>query len=100
MLRVCRFKPIMERVAESSSGTTPTTLTFYSGHRAVAAAAGASTIYVDSYSGEKLGMGSAGVRNFFRSAANWHRYLAMSGDSRPTGKSITGVANLLFLLTL
>ncbi len=28
---------------------------------------------------------------------SWHRYLALSGESRATGKGITGAANLAFL---
>ena len=29
---------------------------------------------------------------------NWHRYLAMSGESRATGRSITGISNAAFLV--
>ena len=28
---------------------------------------------------------------------DWHRYVALSGDNRPVGKSITGASNLIFL---
>ncbi|MFN3322104.1 MAG: PepSY-associated TM helix domain-containing protein [Bryobacteraceae bacterium] len=54
-------------------------------------------IYLDAYSGEVLGEGSARVRNFFRTVTIWHRWLAMDGDSRPIGKAITGASNLIFL---
>ncbi len=40
---------------------------------------------------------AAGLRSFFRTMTSWHRYLAMSGESRATGKGITGAANLAFL---
>jgi uncharacterized iron-regulated membrane protein len=38
-----------------------------------------------------------GLRNFFRSMTTWHRYIALEGASRATGKAITGAANLGFL---
>jgi uncharacterized iron-regulated membrane protein len=56
-----------------------------------------SVFYIDGYSGQILGAGSTGVRSFFRSVTDWHRYLAMSEESRPLGKSLTGAANLFFL---
>ena len=40
---------------------------------------------------------SAGTRAFFSTMVSWHRYLAMTGESRATGRAITGAANLLFL---
>jgi uncharacterized iron-regulated membrane protein len=55
-------------------------------------------LYVDPYSGALLGEGSPAVRRFFRSVTEWHRYVAMTGDSRPLGKAITGACNLAFLL--
>jgi uncharacterized iron-regulated membrane protein len=33
------------------------------------------TVYVNAYSGEILGEGSAGLRSFFRVMTEWHRYL-------------------------
>ena len=47
-----------------------------------------------------MGQSSQKVRAFFRSVTDWHRYVAMSGDSRPTGKSITGASNLIFLFVV
>ena len=38
-----------------------------------------------------------GLRDFFRTMTAWHRYLALEGASRATGKSVTGAANLAFL---
>ena len=55
-------------------------------------------LFVDPYTGALLceGQGQT-VRTFFRHVVEWHRYVAMSGESRPTGKAITGAANLMFL---
>lgn len=49
------------------------------------------------WTGEKLESGAPGMRRFFRTATDLHRWLAASGDSRATGKAITGAANLAFL---
>jgi uncharacterized iron-regulated membrane protein len=55
-------------------------------------------IFVNPYTGAVLGEGNGeGVRAFFRSMVEWHRYVAMAGESRPTGKAITGASNLMFL---
>lgn len=37
------------------------------------------------------------LRGFFREVEDWHRWLAMSQDSRTTGRAITGASNLAFL---
>jgi uncharacterized iron-regulated membrane protein len=55
------------------------------------------TLFVSAYTGETLGEGATTTRDFFRKVTDWHRWLAMSGDGRDTGKSITGAANLGFL---
>ncbi len=55
-------------------------------------------MFVNPYTGELLGEGNGqGVRDFFRTMVEWHRYVAMSGPSRPTGRAITGASNLMFL---
>jgi uncharacterized iron-regulated membrane protein len=53
--------------------------------------------YADPYTGQLLGRGNPGVRAFFRSVTDWHRWLAASGEHRATGRAITGAANLAFL---
>ena len=58
---------------------------------------GRETRYVDPVKGNTLGTGHAGVRQFFRVVTEWHRYLGASGTSRPTGRALTGAANLGFL---
>jgi uncharacterized iron-regulated membrane protein len=55
------------------------------------------TLFVSAYTGAVLGSGSPGVRSFFRSVTDWHRWLAMAGDNRTTGRAITGASNLGFL---
>ncbi len=54
--------------------------------------------YLDPVTGNLLGGSHAGVRQFFRVVTEWHRYLGASGESRATGRSVTGAANLGFLL--
>jgi uncharacterized iron-regulated membrane protein len=53
--------------------------------------------YADPYTGRLLGHGDPGVRAFFRSVTDWHRWLAATGEYRATGRAITGAANLAFL---
>ena len=54
--------------------------------------------YLSAYTGEVVGTGSAAMRAVFTVATDWHRYLAMTDDSRKTGKAITGWSNLAFLV--
>jgi len=54
-------------------------------------------VFVDPYTGEIKGEGAGGVRSFFRTMTDLHRYIAMSGDGRPVGRAITGAGNLVFL---
>ncbi|MEA2490284.1 MAG: hypothetical protein QOH21_2076 [Acidobacteriota bacterium] len=55
------------------------------------------TLFVQPYSGAVLGPGATGVRRFFEMSENLHRWLAMKGEGRDRGRSITGAANLVFL---
>ncbi len=58
-------------------------------------------LFLNAYTGQVLGTGSAGVRGFFREVTSWHRWLALSGERRNTGRSITGLSNLaLFVLVV
>lgn len=54
-------------------------------------------IFVNPYTGEITGEGSAGWRGFFRVTEDAHRWLALSGSGRTVGKSLNDAANLLFL---
>lgn len=58
---------------------------------------GRDAIYADPYTGRILGEGSAGVRQFFRTVTDWHRWLAAPAENRAIGKAITGACNLAFL---
>lgn len=53
--------------------------------------------FVNPYTGELLGSGARGTRQFFKAMTDLHRWLALSGESRKTGKAITGAANFIFL---
>jgi uncharacterized iron-regulated membrane protein len=55
-------------------------------------------LFLNPYTGEVLGDGAKGVRNFFRIVTDWHRYLGASGDSRAIGKAVTGAVNAAFLI--
>lgn len=54
-------------------------------------------LFVNPYTGAVTGEGAKGVRAFFSSVTNWHRWIALSGDGRAVGKAITGACNLAFL---
>jgi uncharacterized iron-regulated membrane protein len=64
----------------------------------VAMAVGNKTYYANPYTGAVYGEGTGQrTRAFFSSMVGWHRWLAMTGDQRATGRAITGAANLMFL---
>lgn len=92
------LEPLMERVARAESGT-PTTITWRAGDNTpVRVAYGREkAVYVDPYTGAVLGEGATGMRAFFRTVTEWHRWLGQTGDGRDRGKMITGAANLGFL---
>jgi len=54
-------------------------------------------VFVNPYTGAITGEGATGVRGFFRTTTDLHRWLAISGNGRPFGKAITGACNLAFL---
>ena len=54
-------------------------------------------VYVNPYTGEVRDWGAQGWRSFLQSMEDWHRWLGAQGDSRPTGKALTGASNLIFL---
>jgi len=59
--------------------------------------AGNRALLVDPYTGAVLGEPAPGLRAFFRSVTNWHRWLALEGERRRHGRAFTGAANLGFL---
>jgi uncharacterized iron-regulated membrane protein len=54
--------------------------------------------YLNPWTGEALGEGSASVRAFFRATEDWHRWLAAGLEARPSARFITGSANFIFLV--
>jgi uncharacterized iron-regulated membrane protein len=58
---------------------------------------GNSALLVDPYTAAIIGEPPTAWRSFFRTMTVWHRYIALEGASRATGKAITGAANLGFL---
>jgi len=56
------------------------------------------TLYLNPFTTDVFGGGNASARGFFRSVTDWHRWLALQGEQRASGRSLTGAANLLFLL--
>jgi uncharacterized iron-regulated membrane protein len=90
---------LLARVRGERPNVTPATITRKADVNApVAVGLGREgNIYVNAYTGAILGNGSQGTRDFFRSMTDWHRWLAMSGENRTTGRAITGASNALFL---
>lgn len=91
------MEALLSRVA-ADTGTLPSAVTVRAGaDQAILVTAGGRTLLVDPYSGATLGDSAPRLRRFFRVVTDWHRWLAMSGEGRQTGRTITGIANLLFL---
>ncbi len=92
------IEDVLARVRAERAGPPPTAVTVSSDpRRPVVVSVGQRTLQVNPYTGAVLGEGAVGMRAFFRSVTDWHRWLAASADSRPTGRAITGAANLAFL---
>lgn len=54
--------------------------------------------HVNPYTGAVQPQGAAGLREFMHVMIDWHRFLGTHGESRPTGKAITGACNVAFLV--
>jgi uncharacterized iron-regulated membrane protein len=93
---------LLASAVAAAAGAAPTGLTLRADRRAPATVTfeGGTTRLVDPYTGASLGEPSPRLRAFFRSMTSWHRYLALEGTSRATGKAITGAANLGFLFVV
>lgn len=94
------IEQLLTKVADARPDLSPTTIVVRSDPAApVSLAVGTGRqLFVNPYTGEIFGEGNGQqVRAFFRSVVEWHRYLAAAGDSRPTGRAITGASNLAFL---
>ncbi len=57
---------------------------------------GSRTLFVDAWSGQKLGEAAPGTRALMSQLRAWHRWLAVEGEQRPLAKAITGWANIIF----
>ena len=79
--------------------TEPTAITLRSTHPAIAeiSLGREGRLFVNSYTGNALGEGSRGVRSFFRSVTDWHRWLGAQGENRNLARAITGACNIGFL---
>jgi uncharacterized iron-regulated membrane protein len=90
---------LLSKTFESGEGELPASVTVRSDPEApVSINIGRGrSVFVSPYTGESLGEGNQPVRKFFRVVTDWHRWLGASGDSRPTGRAVTGAANLGFL---
>jgi uncharacterized iron-regulated membrane protein len=56
------------------------------------------TLFVNPYSGEVRKPASTAIHDFMHVMVDWHRFLALSGEQRPTGKLINGICNIAFCL--
>ena len=90
---------LLAKVIEAQSGAAPTGLTLRSEASAPATVIleGNKALLVEPYTGAILGEPPSAMRSFFRTMTTWHRYLALDGASRATGKAITGASNFIFL---
>ncbi len=97
------IEELLNKARESQPGANITTITVRAAMSepasiSLAAAPGnARTVFVNPYTGEVLGEGAMGVRNFFRVVTDWHRWLGAQGENRATARAITGACNLGFL---
>ena len=57
-------------------------------------------VYVDRYTGQVLGDGDTRTRRFLRGVLAWHRWLALDGEARLVGRTLTAVSNLGFLFLI
>jgi len=57
-------------------------------------------VYVDAYSGDILGEGSAKARAFFQTVTSLHRWLGIEGNGRASARTITDACNFAFLFLI
>ena len=61
---------------------------------------GGETVYVDRFTGERLGDGNTRTRRVLQSVLYWHRWFALDGQYRLIGRTVVAVANVGFLFLL
>lgn len=55
------------------------------------------TYFVNPFTGEIREPNAPRMRAFLQTMLSWHRWLGREGESRDTGKALTGASNLIFL---
>jgi uncharacterized iron-regulated membrane protein len=90
---------LLARVRQAQPGAAPAGLVRRANPQAPATLIleGNQSLLVDPYTGTVIGPSPQGLRAFFRGTTNWHRYLALEGENRATGRFLTGISNLAFL---
>lgn len=90
---------LINGVRQSQPDAVPATITLRSDptYPATLSFAGGRNLFVNPYTGDIWGEGSKGVRDFFRTMTDWHRWLGAQGENRAVGRAITGACNLGFL---
>ena len=92
------MEAIIAKVYDAEPGTAFTTVVVRADPSApVGFGSGQRMLYVNAYTAQVMGDGSPGVRRFFRLMTDWHRNLALAGERRAIGRTITGACNLAFL---
>lgn len=96
------LETLAQAVALQEPAFTPTSIAISSEPAApVSVAAGRSgSRYVNGYTGELLGEGATGLREFFRAVTGWHRWFNVEGEGRAAWRAITGASNLIFLFLI
>ena len=94
-----------ELVARVTGGQPADVVTSVALHRdplepAVVELDGGATVFVDRFTGDRLGDGNTRTRRFLRSVMYWHRWFALEGEYRIIGRTVVAVANLGFLFLL
>ncbi len=91
---------LLKAAAAGEPGAMPASLTLRADRRAPVTATfdGNRARLVHPATGQSLGEPSPRLRQFFRLMTTWHRWLALEGASRSTGRAITGASNLGFLV--
>lgn len=82
----------------SSQGAAPSNITLRADAREpVTMTLAGETVLVDPTNGNVLAPQQAGIRAFFRSMTDWHRWLGTTTQGRDNARAITGASNLAFL---
>ncbi|MDB6080417.1 MAG: peptidase [Akkermansiaceae bacterium] len=91
---------LIARLKDERPEAAPVTLALSSDPRspAVFQYGGGLQVLVDPYTGELLGEGATGVREFFAFLNRLHRSLAMSGNLKGIGGAVTAATSLIFFL--